>query len=338
MPEVKKPRSGSLQFWPRKRAKRIYPHFSTYPAAAFAGDTAEKPRLLAFAGYKAAMMHVMARDAKKGSATFGEDIRIPVTVLDCPAMVAVAVRAYKRTPYGIALITEAWTDKMPKGLAIERKTKAKAKASPDASFAAMEKQAGSISSVRIVAATQPSKSGVGKRKPELLEIGVGGKAVPDMLGFAKQILGSEIKPSDVMKEGEVIDVIAITRGKGMQGPMKRFGVVKQNRHAKHKIRHVGSLGQEQPGKVRWTVPMAGQLGLQQRTEHNKRVLKLNETADAGKEVTPASGMNRYGLVRGPYVMLEGSVPGPKKRLVVLRVATRPAKHRLLPYEIREVVK
>ncbi|MFH1623283.1 MAG: 50S ribosomal protein L3 [Candidatus Aenigmatarchaeota archaeon] len=338
MPEVKKPRSGSLQFWPRKRAKRIYPHFSTYPPTAFSGETAEKPRLLAFAGYKATMLHIMARDAKKGSATFGEDIRIPVTVLDCPAMVAVAVRAYKRTPYGMALITEAWAEKLPKDLELSRKTKAKGKGTPNAAFAKMEKEADMISSLRVIAATQPTKSGFGKHNPELLEIEVGGKSVADRLNFAKSVLGSEIKPSDVMKEGEVIDVIAITKGKGMQGPVKRFGVVIQNRHAKHKRRHVGSLGQEQPGKVRWTVPMAGQLGLQQRTEHNKRVLKLNEAADAGKEVTPASGINKYGVVRGPYVMLEGSVPGPKKRLVVLRVAMRPAKHRLLPYDIREVVK
>ncbi|MCX6820805.1 MAG: 50S ribosomal protein L3, partial [Candidatus Aenigmarchaeota archaeon] len=140
------------------------------------------------------------------------------------------------------------------------------------------------------------------------------------------------------KEGEVIDVIAITRGQGMQGPVKRFGVVTQNRHAKHKVRHVGSLGQEQPGKVRWTVPQAGQLGLFQRTEHNKRVLKLNEAQDAGKEVTRAGGINKYGLIRGPYVMLEGSVPGPKKRLVVMRVAIRPARHKLQPYEIKEIVR
>ena len=338
MPEVKKPRSGSLQFWPRKRAKRIYPHFNTYPSTAFTGDTAEKPRLLAFAGYKATMLHVMAKDATKGSATFGEDIRIPVTVLDCPAMVAVGVRAYKRTPYGMAIITEAWSDKLPKGLELSRKTKAKGKETPSTAFAKMEKQVDSISSLRVIAATQPVKSGFGKHKPELLEIEVGGKTATDRLNFAKSVLGAEIKPSDVMKEGEVIDVIAITKGKGTQGPMKRFGVVHQNRHAKHKIRHVGSLGQEQPGKVRWTVAMAGQLGLQQRTEHNKRVLKLNEAADAGKEVTPAGGINRYGIVRGPYVMLEGSVPGPKKRLVVMRVAMRPVRYKLLPYEIKEIVR
>jgi large subunit ribosomal protein L3 len=338
MPEVKKPRSGSLQFWPRKRAKRIYPHFSTYPPSAFAGETAEKPKLLAFAGYKATMLHVMAKDAAKGSATFGEEIRIPVTVLDCPAMVAVAVRAYKQTPYGMTVITEAWIDKLPKELELGRKTGAKGKQNASTAFAAMEKDVASIVSLRVVAATQPIKSGVGKHKPELVEIAVGGKTAADRLNFAKQILGSEIKPGDVMKEGEVIDVIAITKGKGTQGPMKRFGVVHQNRHAKHKVRHVGSLGQEQPGKVRWTVAMAGQLGFQQRTEHNKRVLKLGEAADAGKDITPASGINKYGMVRGPYVMLEGSVPGPKKRLVVMRVAMRPARHKLLPYEISEIVR
>jgi len=315
----------------------MYPHFSTYPSSAFAGETAEKPRLLAFAGYKATMLHVMAKDPRKGAATSGEEIRIPVTVLDCPSMVAVAVRAYKRTPYGIAIISEAWAEKVPKDVSIERKIKAKGKNS-SAALALMEKSLGSISSLRMLVATQPVRSGIGKHKPELLEIEVGGKSAADKLAFAKSMLGAEVKPGDVMKEGEVIDVIAITRGQGMQGPMKRFGVVKQNRHAKHKVRHVGSLGQEQPGKVRWTVPMAGQLGLFQRTEHNKRVLKMNDAQDAGKDVTPAGGINKYGLVRGPYVMLEGSVPGPKKRLVVMRVAIRPARHKVQPYEIREIVR
>ena len=337
MPETKKPKSGSLQFWPRKRAKRIYPHFSTYPSSAFTGETAEKPRLLAFAGYKATMLHVMAKDPRKGAATSGEEIRIPVTVLDCPSMVAVAIRAYKRTTHGMEIISEAWAEKVPKDVSIERKTNSKGK-NVAAALARMEKDLGSIFSLRMLVATQPVRSGIGKHRPELLEVEVGGKTVAERLNFAKSILGSEVKPSDVMKEGEVIDVVAITKGKGTQGPVKRFGVMTQNRHAKHKVRHVGSLGQEQPGKTRYTVPQAGQLGLFQRTEHNKRVLKMNEAQGAGKEVTPAGGINKYGIIRGPYVMLEGSVPGPKKRLVVMRVAIRPARHRLQPYEIREIVR
>jgi large subunit ribosomal protein L3 len=151
-------------------------------------------------------------------------------------------------------------------------------------------------------------------------------------------LGKEVKPSDVLKEGEAVDAIGITKGKGTTGPVKRFGIVIQNRHAKGKRRHVGSLGQEQPGRVRWTVPMAGQMGFQQRTELNKRVLKINEVEKAGAEITPVAGFKGYGLVKGPYILVEGSVPGHKKRLVFLRTAMRPGRNRFVAPEIKEIVR
>ncbi|HKZ45418.1 MAG TPA: 50S ribosomal protein L3, partial [archaeon] len=49
MPEVKYPRHGSLAFYPRKRARRIYPSLSVYPPA-------DKAKVLAFAGYKVGML------------------------------------------------------------------------------------------------------------------------------------------------------------------------------------------------------------------------------------------------------------------------------------------
>jgi large subunit ribosomal protein L3 len=45
----------------------------------------------------------------------------------------------------------------------------------------------------------------------------------------------------------------------------------------------------------------------------------------GREVTPAGGFLRYGVVKSPYVLLEGSVPGTAKRLVRLRVPARPPR-------------
>ena len=353
MPTTRKPRSGSLQYWPRKRAKRMYPRMNTYPS--IDETKLDKPKLLAFAGYKAGMLHIIAKDTTKGSATFGEDISLPVTVLDCPPMVAVGVRAYFDGPSGLSIITEAWADKLPKGFELKRKRKKKIKDKkakgkkkeekkkkerPSAStqIAKMKKSLDVISSVRLIVATQPKLAGFGKKTTDIFEIEIVGKTVEDKLEFAREILGNEIKPSDVLKEGELVDTIGITKGKGTTGPVKRFGVVIQNRHAKGKRRHVGSLGQESPGRVRWTVPMAGQMGFQQRTEFNKRVLKINESGDAGKEVTPASGFKGYGVVRGPYVMIEGSVPGPKKRLIFLRAAIRAGKKKFTVPEIREIVK
>jgi large subunit ribosomal protein L3 len=42
----------------------------------------------------------------------------------------------------------------------------------------------------------------------------------------------------------------------------------------------------------------------------------------GEEITPKGGFLNYGIVRNDYVLLKGSVPGPKKRLVRLSRAIR----------------
>ena len=43
----------------------------------------------------------------------------------------------------------------------------------------------------------------------------------------------------------------------------------------------------------------------------------------GKEVTVKGGFIRYGEIKGPYMLIDGSVPGPEKRQLRLRVPARP---------------
>jgi large subunit ribosomal protein L3 len=78
---------------------------------------------------------------------------------------------------------------------------------------------------------------------------------------------------------------------------------------------IGTLGPKRPGYVRPTVPQSGQQGYHQRTEFNKRVLKIGEN---GSEVTPKGGFLHYGEVSNPYMLIHGSIPGPAKRLIRLR--------------------
>ena len=61
------------------------------------------------------------------------------------------------------------------------------------------------------------------------------------------------------------------------------------------------------------------MGYHRRTEYNKRIMRIGVD---GNMVTPKGGFVRYGMVKGPHVLLKGSVPGPKKRLVRLRVPAR----------------
>ena len=72
--------------------------------------------------------------------------------------------------------------------------------------------------------------------------------------------------------------------------------------------------------------MAGQMGYHKRTEYNKKILKIGDLSDT-EDINPAGGFIKYGLVKNNYVMLKGSIPGPSKRLVILRKAVRPhGKH------------
>lgn len=315
------PRRGSLQFYPRKRAKRIYPAIKTYPKS-------EKARILGFAGYKAGMLHAIIIDNKKNSPTFGQEISVPITVLDCPPLKVLGIRVYESTTKGFRALSEAWTKELPKDLS--RKLKINPK---EYNLENIEKMIEKISKVRIIVATQPKLSGIGKKKPEVFEIEVGGTNIKEKIDFAKSLLGKEIRIEDFVKDGELVDVISITKGKGYAGPVKRFGIKIQNRKAHKKRRHVGTLGPETPSRVRWTVPMAGQMGFMRRTEINKRVLKVGK----GEEITPKGGFKRYGKVKTSYLIVEGSVPGEKKRLVFIRAPIRPGKIKFLPTEIKKIV-
>jgi len=320
-----KPRAGSKAFWPRKRAKRIYPRVNTWPET-------DKTKTLGFAGYKAGMAHVLLIDTRKDSPTKGEEISVPVTVLDCPPLFVLGVRVYKMTPNGYVAFTEVIDDKVKDDKYLNRKLVLGTYKKEDR-IKSIEKNLNKIKKIRLIVKTQPKESGLRKKRPEIFEVEVGGKDIQEKWNYSKELIGKEIRVKDVFKEGEFIDVIAVTTGKGTQGPVKRFGIKIQTRKAAGKRRHLGTLGSETPRRVLHTVPMAGQMGFQTRTEYNKRLLKMGED---GKEITPKSGFTNYGIVKGDYVLIEGSLPGPRKRLVRLRSGIRPPKVPVLPSEIKRL--
>ena len=318
-----KPRAGSLQFWPRKRAKRIYPRVNSWPET-------DKTKILGFAGYKAGMTHVLLLDTRKNSPTKGDEISVPVTVLDCPPLLVLGVRAYKMTPKGYVAFTEVLNDKVKDDKDLKRiLTVGKYKKNQKT----IEKNLDKIKKIRLIVKTQPRESGLNKKTPEIFEVEVGGKDIKEKWNYSKELISKALKIRDVFKEGEFVDTIAVTTGKGTQGPVKRFGVTIQTRKAAGKRRHVGTLGSETPRNVLWTVPYAGQMGFQTRTDVNKRILRIGED---GKEITPKSGFVNYGVIKRDYVLVEGSLPGPRKRLIRLRTSIRPPKVPVLPAEIRHI--
>ena len=104
-----RPRRGSLQFWPRKRAKRIYPRIN---------NAAKKKQatLLGFAGYKAGMTHIIGVDNAPKSITKGEEISIPVTILETPNIKIAGLRLYSSDFYGLHSISDIWSDTLDKEL------------------------------------------------------------------------------------------------------------------------------------------------------------------------------------------------------------------------------
>ena len=98
--------------------------------------------------------------------------------------------------------------------------------------------------------TQPNKASVPRIKPDIIEIPVsGGANAKDRLKFAKDLLGKEIRIRDTMKNGTLIDVISVSKGKGFQGAVKKFGVRLQGRKNRKGKRRVGSIGPWKPNRT-----------------------------------------------------------------------------------------
>jgi len=172
--------------------------------------------------------------------------------------------------------------------------------------------------LRLITHTQPRLASVPKKKPEIMEHRVAGE-LKEAMGYVKKVLGREIKVGDAFDEGEFVDTISITKGKGFQGPLKRWGVKHLPRKTRKGHRTAGTLGPWHPAAMMWSVPQGGQMGYHRRTEYNKRILKIG----SGEDFNPKGGFLSYGLIRGDCILLKGSVAGPRKRLIRLRHALRP---------------
>lgn len=125
---------------------------------------------------------------------------------------------------------------------------------------------------------------------------------------------SELKVGDtynlsLFKEGEKIDVIANTKGKGFQGVMKRYGFHGQPAsHGSMSHRRPGSIGQCQfPGHVEKNRKMPGRMGDRKRTVQNLEVVKIFEDKN--------------------LVMVKGSLPGSKGSTLILRPGKKVRKNK-----------
>ncbi|MCW4006697.1 MAG: 50S ribosomal protein L3 [Candidatus Bathyarchaeota archaeon] len=307
------PRHGSLAYLPRQHSKRPVARIRYWPKV-----DAEAPTLLGFVGYKAGMTYVFAIEDKKRSPNFGKEVMRAATILETPPILVCGIRTYTKNLYGMQQLTECWMKNPPELL--DRALVLPESFNTEEMLQKIQDNLEKTVAVRAIIATQPSQSSVPRKKPEITEIEIGGADIPKQLEYAKSLLGKTITAEEIFKTGQYIDIAAITTGKGYQGPVKRWGVTKLQHKGRKTKRGIATLGPWNPHHLMYSIPRAGQMGYHQRIEYNKRILKMGRD---GSEVNVKGGFIRYGEVRAPYVVIEGSVAGTEKRTIKLRFPARP---------------
>jgi large subunit ribosomal protein L3 len=278
--------------------------------------------MLGFIGYKAGMMSAYVKDNTPNSLTKGQRIIIPVTVVECPSVKILSVRFYQ---YG-RVASEVLNHNLDK----ELKRKIRLPKNPKASLEEAEKKG--FDDVRVIVYSQVKKTGI-KKAPDILEVGLAGDK-NQKLEWVKNNLAREISIKDVIKEG-IVDIHGVTKGKGLQGTVKRFGLTLKGHKSEKGQRTLGSGGPWHPSRVDFTQPRAGQMGYFTRVVYNNKIVNLGNISE--KDINPGTGFKHFGKVKTDYLILRGSIQGPAKRQLVIAAPLRASKKRLkLNYEFIEL--
>ncbi|MCT4560514.1 MAG: 50S ribosomal protein L3 [Crocinitomicaceae bacterium] len=119
-------------------------------------------------------------------------------------------------------------------------------------------------------------------------------------GFDALNLGDVVN-ADLFEEGEFVDVVGTSKGKGFQGVVRRhnFGGVGQSTHGQHnRLRAPGSIGAcSYPARVFKGMRMAGQMGNKRVMMENLQILKV--------------------LTDKNLIVVKGSIPGAKGSIVTI---------------------
>ncbi len=270
------------------------------------------------------MTRVIYKEDSPKSHVANTDRATAVTVIETPPIVLMGMRTYHETPYGLKILAEAKLSSPSKFLRRIR-TRFPDEELYNTQLENVENSLENAVQLRAIVHTQPDLTSVGTKKPSIFEIMVGCKTFKEGFEWLKERIGQELQIGDLTKPGHYLDVVGITKGKGFSGVVKRHGVTLLQKKSKHTKRGVGSIAPWTPARVQWVLPRYGQLGYFRRTEFNKRVMIVGENPDS---INPRGDFIRYGKVKNRYVVLKGSVPGPKKRMVMLREPIR-AQNKLI---------
>ncbi len=293
-------RKGSLQFYPRVRAKKVIPSVNWRPVSKEKG-------LMGFIGYKAGMVSVWVKDSTDDSLTKNKRIVVPATVLECPPMKIFSIRFYKNGKVSKDLVVSK-----------EKELKKKVRLPKDVKNLSDEKD---FDDVRVILYSTVKDTCVDKKSPDLIEIGLSGTN-DEKLNFIKEKIGKSISINEVFSGG-LVDIRGVTRGFGTSGPVKRFGISLKNHKSEKGVRRPGSLAPWHPARVTFKAPIAGQTGYQNRIAYNNQILQVGKISE--KDINKKGGFDHYGIIKTDYLVVKGSIPGPKKRGVLITSAIRPTK-------------
>ena len=306
------PRKGSLQYWPRKRARKILPSVNW---DAIKSDS--RPKLKGFICYKAGMVSVYVKDDTADSMTKGKKIAIPATIIECPPLKIFSVRLYKNGKVAKEFLVEN----------LDKELKRKIKFPKNAKKA--EGFSGDYDDVRVLCYSVVKKTGI-KKTPDLSEIGIGGN-YEEKIKFIEGNLGKEILISNIFEKGDLVDCRGLTKGKGLQGPVKRFGITLKSHKSEKGVRRPGALGPWKPSRVSFRAPQAGQLGMFTRVLYNNKIIDLGKAEDKFK------GIKNFGDIKTDYIIINGSAQGPAKRQLLITASLRATKkQKKKNYELLEI--
>jgi len=301
MPKSKSPRKGSLQFWPRKRAKKFLPSVNWR-----AIDSGKN--LKGFIAYKAGMASALIKDNTPDSLTKDKQITIPITILECPYMKIFSIRFYKNKKVAKDILSNNLDKDLKRRIKIPKKDIEKLDSIKLEDY----------DDVSLIVYSQVKTTGL-KKRSDLSEVGLTG-SLEEKMKFIKENLDKEFSVLDFFENGQLLDIRGLTTGRGFSGPVKRFGITLKRAKSEKGRRRPGSLGPWHPARVIFRVPMAGQLGMFTRVHYNQKIVDIGKGSE--KEL---KAIKNYGDVKNDYVIVAGSVQGPSKRQVLLTSPLRPSK-------------
>lgn len=306
MPTRRAPRRGSLQFWPRKRVNKFLPSVN------WGAIKSDSKILKGFICYKAGMVSGYVTDNTPNSLTKGKGAILPLTILECPKMKIFSVRFYNNG----RPIKEILSKKIDKEL--KRKLKL-----PKKNLGNIEDIKANYDEIRLIVYSSVKSTNI-KKTPDLSEIGLSG-SLEDKMNFIKENLDKEISVRDIFDNGGLIDVRGLTKGKGLSGPTKKFGLKLRQHKSEKGRRGPGSIGPWHPARVTFRAPQAGQLGMFTRVSYNSKIVDMGNSGETKHNLR---GIKNFGDVKTDYVILKGSVQGASKRTLLITSPLRGSKKQL----------